>query len=91
MKRRLLKACPREENWELDSPIDDPSLVKEFVKEILSFITKNHSNWRQAFKAQSDLQNHEATERIIEDLQMHPEGSIDIDELEEIRTKSIAE
>ena len=78
---------PMDEDWELEVN-NPPSLLKGILE-----LVKNNLNWRQAFDTQSDEpnRNHEATERIIEYLQIYSEASINIDELEEERQKRLKE
>ncbi|MDY6939947.1 MAG: hypothetical protein SWY16_20120 [Cyanobacteriota bacterium] len=84
----LLKvtALPMNDDWEPEIPLD-----RSFLNKILSSIAQNYSDWQQAFEAQSESRNHEATERIIEYLKAYPEASIEIDNLQELRDESLKE
>jgi hypothetical protein len=63
----------------------------DLVKGIADLIIKNNFDWRENFLEQSDLRNHEATDRIIEYIRVNPELLINIEELERIRENSIRE
>ena len=84
----LLKVTelPMDDDWKPDIDLD-----RSFLDKLLRSIAQNHSDWQQAFEAQSRSRNHEATERIIEYLKNNTEASINVDELQAIRKKYLEE
>ncbi|MBD2296828.1 sigma-70 family RNA polymerase sigma factor [Anabaena sphaerica FACHB-251] len=62
--------------------IKKPELL---AQEIINLVTQNNFSWKQAFNSRIENKDHEATERIIEFLQVYTETSIDSDELQKQR------
>lgn len=62
--------------------IKKPELL---AQEIINLVAQNNFSWKQAFNSRIENKDHEATERIIEFLQVYPEISIDSDELQKQR------
>lgn len=80
-----IPALSLNDNWEPE--ISEISLVKGIV----DLVAENNLDWRRNFLVQSELRNHEVTERIIEYLRANPESSLNVEELAQMREEYIRE
>lgn len=83
----LLKSpvLPLNERWEPQAK------EEEIIGAILNLVAAGEVNWRTAFDTRSNDRDHEATGQIIEYLEAHPDPSIDVEELRQLRESGIAE
>ncbi|NEO52973.1 MAG: sigma-70 family RNA polymerase sigma factor [Okeania sp. SIO3B5] len=73
------------EEWELDV-----FNTEERIERIVETIANGSGTWQQAFQERCQQQDHEATERIIEYLQVNPSESINIERLKQERERQIS-
>ncbi|HEY9694173.1 MAG TPA: ATP-binding protein [Oculatellaceae cyanobacterium] len=80
-----IPALSLKDNWEPE--ISEISLVKGIV----DLVAEKNLDWRRNFLVQSELRNHEATERIIEYFRASPEPLLNVEELEQMRSENLRE
>ncbi len=73
------------EEWELDV-----FHTKQRIEKIVETVANGGGTWKQAFEERCQQKDHEATERIIEYLQVNPSESINIERLKQERERQIS-
>ena len=73
------------EEWELDV-----FNTEQRIERIVETIVNGSGTWQQAFQERCQQKDHEATERIIEYLQVNPSESIKIERLKQEREQQIS-
>lgn len=79
-----MPALSLNEEWEPQS-----STQESVLDAILRLVADGRFSWQEAFDVQKESRNHEATARIIECLEVHPEVLLNLDDLRATREKHL--